>query len=52
LDHHRRACRYSDKYGERCARCGTGITIVSEGRLRYHKGRVYGPECLPIVRRE
>jgi len=52
LDRHRNSCPYSDKYGERCARCGTGINIVSQDVLKYHKGRVYGSCCLPIVRSE
>jgi hypothetical protein len=50
LDRHRKACRHSDDYGERCARCGTGINILARDTLKYHKGRVYGSECLPTVR--
>ena len=51
LNRHRKACRHSDHYGERCARCGrTGINILARDTLKYHKGRVYGSECLPIVR--
>src|SRR6266496_1313585 len=50
LNRHRKACRHSDEYGERCARCDTGITVLAKDTLKYHKGRVYGSECLPIVR--